>query len=139
MPNGLDQHGFCFYVEMPLLLLGRRAVDTCGHAIPSSRAIALRHRALQRICALNPNFEGATGLLSELSGDSIREEHHGPGQTAHGPPRAKPPGLLPRASDLVAGARLVADSERQPVVTARWLYAGVKQGTREMARVGLAS
>ncbi len=42
------------------------------------------------------------------------------------------------ASDLVAGARFEADSDRAPLVTAHWLYAGVKQGTREMVRVGLA-
>ena len=40
---------------------------------------------------------------------------------------------------LVAGARFAPDSESVSVVTARWLYAGVKQGTREMVRVGLAS
>ena len=39
---------------------------------------------------------------------------------------------------LVAGTRFVPDSESVSVVTARWLYAGVKQGTREMVRVGLA-
>lgn len=42
------------------------------------------------------------------------------------------------ASDLVAGARFAPDSDSVPIVTARWLYAGVKQGTREMVRVGLA-
>ena len=40
---------------------------------------------------------------------------------------------------LVAGARFVADSERLPVVTAHWLYAGIKHAEREMARVGVAS
>ena len=38
---------------------------------------------------------------------------------------------------LVAGARVEPDSDRVPVVTARWLSAGVKQKTREMTRVGL--
>ena len=41
--------------------------------------------------------------------------------------------------NMVPGARFGADSERVPVVTARWLYAGVRQGTREMVRVGLAA
>ncbi len=40
--------------------------------------------------------------------------------------------------ELVAGARFAPDSDSVPIVTARWLYAGVKQGTREMVRVGLA-
>lgn len=40
---------------------------------------------------------------------------------------------------LVAGARFVADSERQPVVKAHWLYAGVKHEAREMVRVGQAA
>ncbi len=46
--------------------------------------------------------------------------------------RAVWPGLL----RLAAGARYVADSERLPDVTAHWLYAGVKQETMEMVRVG---
>ncbi len=41
--------------------------------------------------------------------------------------------------ELVAGARFAPDSEKLPVVTARWLYAGAKQATREMVRVGLAA
>jgi hypothetical protein len=40
---------------------------------------------------------------------------------------------------LVAGARFAPDSDSVPVLTARWLYAGVKQATREMVRVGLAA
>ncbi len=43
------------------------------------------------------------------------------------------------ASLLVAGARFAADSDSVCFVTARWLYAGVKQETREMVRVGLAA
>jgi len=42
----------------------------------------------------------------------------------------------PVVNRLVAGARFAPDSDSVPVVTARWLYAGVKQGTREMVRVG---
>ena len=42
-------------------------------------------------------------------------------------------------SKLVAGARFAPDADGVPVVTARWLYTGVKQETRQMARVGLAS
>lgn len=38
---------------------------------------------------------------------------------------------------LAAGARLGADWGRVPLLTARWLYTGVRQGTREMQRVGL--
>ncbi len=54
--------------------------------------------------------------------------------------RLKGPGGNTRAfPDLVAGARFVSDSDNLPVVTARWLYVGVKQGTREMVRVGLAA
>jgi len=41
--------------------------------------------------------------------------------------------------ELVAGARFAPDSDRLPVVKARWRYAGVKQRTREMVRVGLAA
>ncbi len=40
---------------------------------------------------------------------------------------------------LVAGARFAPDSDMVPVATARWLYAGVKQGTREMVRVGMTA
>jgi hypothetical protein len=40
---------------------------------------------------------------------------------------------------LVAGARFAPDSDSLPVVTARWLYAGVKQATREMVRVGVTA
>ena len=40
---------------------------------------------------------------------------------------------------LVAGARFEPDSDIVPVVTARWLYAGIKQETREMVRVGPAA
>jgi hypothetical protein len=40
--------------------------------------------------------------------------------------------------EMVARARFVPDSDIVPVVTARWLYAGVKQATREMVRVGVA-
>ena len=40
--------------------------------------------------------------------------------------------------DLVAGTRFAPDSDSVPVVTARWRYAGDKQETREMVRVGLA-
>ena len=39
---------------------------------------------------------------------------------------------------LVAGARFVADSDKLPIVTARWRYAGIKHSTREMARIGVA-
>lgn len=46
------------------------------------------------------------------------------------------PQPMAAASDLVAGARFAPDSDSVPVVAARWLYAGVKQGTREMVRVG---
>ncbi len=50
------------------------------------------------------------------------------------------PGPWTRAlHELVAGARFGADSDRVPIVTAHWRYQGVKQGTREMARFGLAS
>ena len=38
-----------------------------------------------------------------------------------------------------SGARFAPDSDSVPIVTARWLYAGVKQGTREMVRVGPAA
>jgi hypothetical protein len=41
--------------------------------------------------------------------------------------------------ELVAGAGFGTDSDNVPVVTARWLYAGVKQQTREMVRVGLGA
>ncbi len=40
---------------------------------------------------------------------------------------------------MVAGVRFVADSESVPVVTADWLYAGVKQEKREMVRIGPAA
>ncbi len=49
---------------------------------------------------------------------------------------AKPPAEMPAALDLVAGARFEPDSDTIALVTARWCYAGVKQGTREMVRVG---
>ena len=42
-------------------------------------------------------------------------------------------------SMLVAGARFVPDSDSVRVVSAHWRYAGVKQETREMVRVGLAA
>ena len=45
----------------------------------------------------------------------------------------------PVVNKLVAGARFVSDSDRLPVVKARWRYAGVKQQTRKMVRVGLAA
>ena len=49
------------------------------------------------------------------------------------------PGPWTRAlHELVAGARFAPDSDRAPDVTVRWLYAGVKQGAREMVRVGWA-
>ncbi len=41
--------------------------------------------------------------------------------------------------ELVAGARFVADSDRLPVVTAHWRYAGITHSAREMARVGLVA
>ena len=41
--------------------------------------------------------------------------------------------------ELVAGARFAPDSDTIPVVTARWLYAGVRQAKREMVRIGLAA
>ena len=50
--------------------------------------------------------------------------------------RVRRPGLL---CVLVAGAGFGTDSDNAPVVTARWLYAGVKQQTREMVRVGLGA
>lgn len=56
--------------------------------------------------------------------------------------RGNQPGLpltFVRPFVLVAGARFGADSELVPVVTARWLYAGVRQEAREMVRVGLAA
>lgn len=40
---------------------------------------------------------------------------------------------------LVAGARLVPDSEQLSTVTAHWRYQGVKHAAREMARVGTAA
>ena len=41
---------------------------------------------------------------------------------------------------MVAEAVFVPDSysEMLPLVAARWVYARVKQGTREMRRIGLA-
>ncbi len=39
---------------------------------------------------------------------------------------------------LVAGARLVADSEQLSTVTAHWRYQGAKHAEREMVRVGAA-
>ncbi len=41
--------------------------------------------------------------------------------------------------ELVAGARFAPDSDSVPVVTVRWLYAGVKQEARQMVRVGLVA
>jgi hypothetical protein len=40
-----------------------------------------------------------------------------------------------RASILVAGALFGADSYRIPTLTARWLYTGPGEGTRDMRRV----
>lgn len=62
--------------------------------------------------------------------------------------RARGPGLATQVdrgymlncSSLVpSGGRFGADSERVSVVTAHWVYAGVKHETREMQRVGLGS
>ena len=40
---------------------------------------------------------------------------------------------------MAAGACFVADSERQTVVTALWLYEGVRHAARDTVRVGLAA
>ena len=42
---------------------------------------------------------------------------------------------------IVAGAGFVPDSysERRPLVAARWVYAPVRQGAREMRRTGLGA
>ncbi len=40
---------------------------------------------------------------------------------------------------MVAGARLVADPERLPVVLARRFYAGVRHGARRITRVRLTT
>jgi hypothetical protein len=42
---------------------------------------------------------------------------------------------------MVAGAVFVPDanSQRLPLVAARWVYVPVKQGAREMQRIGLAA
>ena len=50
--------------------------------------------------------------------------------------------LSPRRQvSLVAGAVFVPDanSQRLPLVAARWVYVPVKQGAREMQRIGLAA
>ncbi len=44
----------------------------------------------------------------------------------------------PVMHSVVAGAGLGADSERVPLVIVRWAYEGVRQGERQMRRVGLA-
>ncbi len=41
--------------------------------------------------------------------------------------------------DLVAGARLVADSDKLPMVAAHWRYDGIKHSTRKLVRVGLTA
>jgi len=48
------------------------------------------------------------------------------------------PGVA-RRRRLAARAGLGADSEKETVLTAHWLYVGVRQGTREMKRVELAA
>jgi hypothetical protein len=45
----------------------------------------------------------------------------------------------PAMHSMVAGAGFGADWENLPVLTAHWVYAGAKQETREMLRVGLAA
>ena len=40
---------------------------------------------------------------------------------------------------VMMAARFVADSDTVPVVTTHWLYAGAKQATRGMVRVGPAA
>ena len=55
---------------------------------------------------------------------------------------AGPPGTrVAGGRRLVAGAGFVPDSYSAdlPLVAARWVYAPVKQGAREMRRIGLAS
>jgi hypothetical protein len=43
----------------------------------------------------------------------------------------------PIMNGVVAGTGFGADPERVPVLTARWLYPGIRQGAREMQRVGV--
>jgi len=40
---------------------------------------------------------------------------------------------------LVAGAGFGADWDKAPVLTAHWQYSGVRHGTRQMQRVGIAA
>lgn len=69
----------------------------------------------------------------------LRSQEAGPqplvAASSYEPPEPRGPG----GSSLVAGARFGPDSDNVAVVTARWLYAGVKQETREMVRAGLAA
>ena len=69
--------------------------------------------------------EGVNGMSSKLR-NPLKMQEKGPWIS------------LSRAPRLVAGAGFEVDSYKAPVLTVRWLYAGARQGSKDMQRVGLA-